>query len=302
MAYPIIPAPYGLKPVSLIGGQVFAGSTRQLPIQYNYGTNIFYGDLVSITRGYVTRMAVTTGAAAASGQSGYGQIGVFLGCSYTNPATKQKTFAQFWPANTLAGDGMAIITDDPDTLFKAAAVTTQGGLVVGSFSRASLGLNIAVSDPVSVSAPSGNINTGDSYIGALAGSGATTAALPLRVVDIVYDTAQATTATLTGGGGTTTLTISGLGAAVPLGAEVGYLAANGQYIGTASWVAASVPAGSTSITLNAQAATINVGGVASTGITIPNGATMVFTQYPEALVKLNFGFHEYYTALGGQTA
>ena len=34
MAYPTVSAPYGLKPVNLIGGQVFAGSTRNIPIQY----------------------------------------------------------------------------------------------------------------------------------------------------------------------------------------------------------------------------------------------------------------------------
>ena len=33
MAYPVISAPYGLKPINLIGGQVFAGSTRMVPIQ-----------------------------------------------------------------------------------------------------------------------------------------------------------------------------------------------------------------------------------------------------------------------------
>ena len=43
MAYPTVSAPYGFKPVNLIGGQVFAGSTRSLPIQYGYATNIFYG-------------------------------------------------------------------------------------------------------------------------------------------------------------------------------------------------------------------------------------------------------------------
>ena len=41
MAYPTVSAPYGLKPINLIGGQVFAGSTRELPIQYGYATNIF---------------------------------------------------------------------------------------------------------------------------------------------------------------------------------------------------------------------------------------------------------------------
>ena len=46
MAYPNVPSTYGFKPVNLIGGQVFSGSTRQIPIQYGFGTNIFYGDIV----------------------------------------------------------------------------------------------------------------------------------------------------------------------------------------------------------------------------------------------------------------
>jgi hypothetical protein len=32
MAYPTVDKPYGLKPVNLIGGQVFAGATRQMQI------------------------------------------------------------------------------------------------------------------------------------------------------------------------------------------------------------------------------------------------------------------------------
>ena len=35
MAYPTVDAPYGLKPVNLIGGLPFAGATRQLPIASN---------------------------------------------------------------------------------------------------------------------------------------------------------------------------------------------------------------------------------------------------------------------------
>jgi len=46
MAYPTVSAPYGLKPVNLIGGQVFAGSTRMMQIASGYATDIFYGDLV----------------------------------------------------------------------------------------------------------------------------------------------------------------------------------------------------------------------------------------------------------------
>jgi hypothetical protein len=291
MAYPVVSAPYGLKPINLIGGQVFAGSTRNLPIQYNYGTTIYYGDLVSITRGYVTRLAATTGGSASTGAVGYGQVGVFLGCSYTNPTTKQKLFSQYWPANTTAGDAVAIVTDDPDTIFKMAVVTTQGGTTIGSAAVAMIGQNMALSDLA------GNINTGDSAVGALASSVATTAALPVRIVDVVRDTALPLgTATLSSGGGTTTLTTSAVPNAIPLGAEVGY------YIGTASYVAAAVTAGSTTVTLNAQAATVNAGGVASTGITIPANSTLVFTQFQEVLVKLNFGFHSYYNATGTQTA
>ena len=76
MAYPTVSAPYGLKPISLIGGQVFAGSTRLLPIQYNYGINITYGDVVSLTRGFITRLPTTTGASVATGGAGAGNVGV----------------------------------------------------------------------------------------------------------------------------------------------------------------------------------------------------------------------------------
>jgi hypothetical protein len=48
MAYPTVSAPYGLKPVNLIGGQVFAGATRLMQIASGYATNIFYGDLVNV--------------------------------------------------------------------------------------------------------------------------------------------------------------------------------------------------------------------------------------------------------------
>ena len=119
MAYPTVQAPYGLKPVNLIGGQVFAGSTREFPIQYGYATNIFYGDFVTIVRGLATRGAITTATSSATS-------GVFLGCSYTNPTTKQKMFSQYWPGGTLAGDAVAIIGDDPDLVFKAAVVTAAG--------------------------------------------------------------------------------------------------------------------------------------------------------------------------------
>ena len=295
MAYPIVPGPYGFKPLNLIGGQVFSGSTRNLPIQYGYSTNIFYGDVVAITRGFVTRITLTTGAAAATGATGYGLTGIFLGCNYTDPVTKQKRYSQYWPASTLAGDAVAIVTDDPDTVFKSAVVTAQGGSTIGSVATAMIGLNIAGSDLA------GNQNTGDSYNAVLSTSAATTAALPWRIVDIVRDTAV-NLGTATYSSGTTTLTTSALPYALPVGTEVGFLASNGQYVGTASYVSTAASAGATSVVLNAQYGTVNAGGAAATGATIPASSTLVFTQYPEVLIKFNQGVHEYYQNTATQTA
>lgn len=295
MAYPTVSAPYGLKPVNLIGGQVFAGSTRDVNIQYGYATNIFYGDFVAITRGFATRLAVTDGGSAATGAPGYGQVGIFLGCSFTNPVTKQKTFSQFWPASTLAGDAVAIVTDDPDTIFKAAVVTSQGGTTIGSASHAMIGLNMTISNLA------GNINTGNSSNGILASSAATTAALPVRIVDMVPETSVAL-GTASWVSGTTTLTTSALPQALPVGTEVGFLAANGQYVGTANWVSTAANAGATSVVVNAQYGVVNAGGAAATATAIPAGSTLVFTQFTEVLCKINFANHSYYTALGTQTA
>lgn len=292
MPYPTVTAPYGLQPVNLIGGQVFAGSTRNYPIQYGYSTNIFCGDFVSLTRGFVTRLAVTDGSTAALGAPNQGQVGIFLGCSFTNPVTKQKTFSQFWPANTLAGDCQAIITDDPDTIFKAAVVTTQGGLVIGSAAPAMVGLNMTISNLA------GNVNTGNSYNGVLASSAASTAALPVRVIDVVADTAvQLGTATWSSG--TTTLTVTNSAfSALPVGTGVGFIATNGQFVGTANYISTAASANATSVVVNAQYCVVNAGGVASTATAIPANSTLVFTQYTEVLVKINFAQHSYYTASG----
>ena len=273
MAYPIVAGPYGLKPVNLIGGQVFAGATRQLPIQYNYGTNIFYGDFVALARGLVTRQAVTTAGGAA------GMVGIFLGCTYTDPTTKQKRFSQYYPANTLAGDIMAYVCDDPDTVFKSAIVTANGGTTIGSAAVALVGQNLQGSDLA------GNVNTGDSSNALIIPAATTSSAYVARVVGLVGDTAQPLgTATYTSIS-TATVTCSALPYALPVGTDVASVAANGQIIQSGSYVATAASAGATSVVLNAAPSTAFVA-----------SSTLVFTQYAEVLVKLNFGIHEYYTA------
>jgi len=287
MAYPIVPSTYGFRPVNLIGGQVFSGSTRQIPIQYGFGTNIFYGDVVGISRGFITRSTVTTGAGATTGAAGNGTVGVFLGCNYTDPVTKQKRYSQYWPASTLAGDAYAVVTDDPDTLFQVAVASTQGAQAIGSAATSMIGLNIAGSDLA------GNLNTGDSYNGVLASNVGNNATLPFRIVDLKRDSAIQFTATYTSGTGT--LTVSALPSNLLVGTEVGYIASNGQYVGTGAYVSTFAAAGSTSVVLNSAQVTVNSPtGTASTAMTIPASSTLVFTQYPEVYVKFNFGLHEYY--------
>ena len=292
MAYPTVSAPYGLKPVNLIGGQVFAGSTRSLPIQYGYAANLYYGDIVKLVRGTVVQSTITS----SNGETTPGStaptdniVGVFLGCSYTNPTTKQKQFAQYWPSGTLAGDAVALVADDPDQVFKMVMI--QDGTTLGSGAVPLLGQNIQLSrlwQAGTGSAVAGNVNTGNSYLAALASTLGTTAQVPLRVVGLQNDTAYSVSAT--GSSSTTTITLTGAGlpSDILYGADVGYIAANGQLIETGSYVTAGLTAGTTSITINATVA------VPGSVTAIPSGSTVVFTMYPEVLVKFNQGTHGYY--------
>lgn len=277
MSYPSVDAPYGLKPINLIGGQVFAGSTRTLPIQYGYATNIFYGDFVVLSRGFATRASVSTG-------TGSNQVtGVFLGCSYTDPVTKQKRFSQYWPASTLAGDAAAVVADDPDTVFKA--VVCSATTVIASGALAMVGTNLSMVNNT------GNVNTGNSANAVLAPTATPVSSiLPLRCVGVVEDTAFSVTAPGSSSSTTITLTGSGLPTAIPVGTNVAYVASNGQLIQTSSFVATAASAGATSVTLNAAIAV--PGGVTD----IPSASTIVFTQYPEILVKSNLLVHGYYSS------
>lgn len=276
MAYPVVSAPYGLLPQNLIGGQVFAGSTRMYNIQYGYATDIFYGDFVVLSRGFATRASVSTG-------TGLNQtVGIFLGCTYTNPTTKQKLFSQYWPASTAAGDCQAYILDDPDAVFKA--VVCSSGTTVASGAMAMIGTNLSAINNT------GSTNTGNSANAVLAPSDTpVTTTLPLRMVGLVTDTAV-NLGTATYSSGTTTLTVSALPFALPVGTDVSVLTTSGQLAQTGSFVDTAAAAGATSVVLNQAASfTLNSGVYTS---------TVVFTQYPEILVKMNQGLHGYYSATG----
>lgn len=173
MAYPTIDKPYGLKPVNLIGGQVYAGSTRLIAIASGEGTSIFFGDAVKLSGGYITRDPA---------DSAMTPVGVFMGCTFTDPNSNQKVFKQYFPAGTVAADIKAYVVDDYDALFKVAVVS--GTTVISGVTQAAVGLNAALVDNT------GSTITGDSLV-AISATTATNGALPVRIVDIVPDTANA---------------------------------------------------------------------------------------------------------------
>lgn len=174
-------SPYGLRPINLLGGQSYAGSTREYAIPANYAVNIQYGDPVIITntgstRGTLARFNATTAATTVTNTgAGFGFVGVFVGCTFTDPVYGT-VFRQNYAANNPATDIMAYVVDDPDALFQVQAN--------GSLGQTALGCNAALIQTVA-GTNSVNINSGVSLQAASIGTAAT---LPVRIVDFVNST------------------------------------------------------------------------------------------------------------------
>lgn len=181
MAYPTVDKPYGLKPINLIGGQVFAGATRQRRIDSS-ASSIGFGDpLKFASDGTVVVCTETTTPPDA------GFAGVFLGCTFVSTVTGQPTFSQAWISGTAVKSGTyvtAYVADDPDTLFKAVGVSASLNVsTTNGFVYTDIGANVALVNE------SLDTTTNDSQRGLLLSSVATTRSLPMRIVDVVEDTA-----------------------------------------------------------------------------------------------------------------
>jgi hypothetical protein len=179
MAYPSVSSPYGLLPINLIGGQVFAGSTRLLPIATNSSTAIYYGDVVKLLAGGTVGRDTGTDAAT--------PVGVFLGCTYTDP-TYGKTFRQYYPGTTNVTDVQAYVLDDPDSLFKVAVCAGTNSNTVSYLTQAAVGSNVKLANGAN---NVGSSTTGNSKVGVDSTEG-TTSTWPIRVVDVVPETQSAT--------------------------------------------------------------------------------------------------------------
>ena len=143
-----------------------------MSIASGYGTDIFFGDVVKrASNGTIEK---DTGTSTAT------PVGIFMGCTYTNPSTKQKLFYQSYPAGTSASDIQAYVADDPDVLFKVASVSS--GTTVAFYGPNVIGENAVLCQNA------GSNNTGDSAVAIFGGNTATTASFPIRIVDVVPDT------------------------------------------------------------------------------------------------------------------
>jgi len=293
MAYPIVSAPYGFKPLNRLDGLPYAGATRKIPIEYAYAQNLFYGDVVQISSGgTVIRSAMS--AASSPGTAVAGTIGIFLGCSYTNPSTGQKLFAQYYPASLAANDAEAIVVDDPRALFKAV-VTVQGtslansSTTIGYLNPYYVGSNLyMVGGAGGVSGSTTTGNSAQSVSGAVITSGTSgagdrvTSALPWRMVGVVPETAVTLTGIGSTSGSSTTVTlttpVTGLVPGMQLICPTGTGTLAGQY-------ATVINVATTTLTLDAA-------------VTLAASSALTFVGFPEVLVAWNGSFHSYNNTTG----
>ena len=177
MAYPTVSAPFGLQAINRIDGMPYAGAIRQIPVAAGFGTAIFNGDTVVINSdGYLVKSTTTN-----TGDI----VGVCVGGQYVN-SNGQTIQGQFIPAlaSTASNPALAYVVDDPMALFKVAVVTS--GTTMGTAGRTVVGSNLPlVLNP-------GNTTTGNSAFAVTLTGAGSTAAIPIRVIDVVPESATAT--------------------------------------------------------------------------------------------------------------
>ena len=112
-------APFGLR----VTGRLDSGSLevfRQYPIASGYAANIAAGDIVLLTDNG-TSTTITKQTATGDTTTDIAMLGVFVGCTYTDPSTGQITFNNMWPTGTVASDALAYVVDDPQALYVVQA-------------------------------------------------------------------------------------------------------------------------------------------------------------------------------------
>lgn len=170
-----VASPYGLKPVNLIGGQPYAGSTRTFLIDpAGTAATIYNGSPVYVNANGYLVVATATGADATTngfpvGTANTGIVGVFVGCSYVN-AQGQQIWSQYYPTG-VTGVITAQVIDDYDAVFQVQSA--------GTVAQNALGANVFFSTGA---VATGSTTTGNSTASVVAGASAVTTTAAFRVV------------------------------------------------------------------------------------------------------------------------
>ena len=159
-------AAFGLRPIKRVGATPSTGGQNRYRIAANYGTSIFQGDMVAQVTGGGVEIHADGGTVPI--------VGVFNGCKYTDPTSGEQVFSNYYPASTNASDIIAFIIDDPMAVFEIQANA--------AFPIADLLGNFDI-----VYTSAGSTKSGISGAELDVATGATTAGLPLKVIDISED-------------------------------------------------------------------------------------------------------------------
>lgn len=166
-------APYGGRVVKLAGNRPNPLGNSLYPIASNYGTAIYFGQpVIFASSGVQVPAAADLNTSAASGTfSNY--IGIFMGCTYTDPTLKYTVFRQYYPASTVASDIQAYVMDDPNAIIQIQASAASFNV------WSNLGTNYALS-----AASGGSATTGNCNLSLDTTTAAATATNPFKVVAI----------------------------------------------------------------------------------------------------------------------
>lgn len=131
---PAVAAPYGLRPVNLLGGQSYSGGiAREIPMTQNSNVAVYTGDIIQIGSALVGQPQAI---AATPTTSTAGIVGVCVGVSYIDPNLGYVVHAQYLPANAVTNGYTNVIikvNDDPDQLYQIQAAGSVAATARGRF-------------------------------------------------------------------------------------------------------------------------------------------------------------------------
>ena len=170
MAYPVVSAPYGFKPINRFDGIAYAGATNQYPV--TSGQAVYNGQVVAfVAGGTVSPVADLTDTEIYA-------VGVCVGVQYVN-SSGQTVQAQYAPASGVS-NVIAYVVNDPAAEFKVAVVNGSG--VVTPVAGTLLNSN------VTGFTGTGSTSTGDINSGIVGSTAAADATFLFRVTALVPDT------------------------------------------------------------------------------------------------------------------